>query len=101
MYFSPEGVYHSINLNTLQNPKTGKFLLEEIEISQITSTKDLLAPKQEEDQNQLAYLFGYPNYNTNLAMRTNEVAKMRNSPELVYSLSGVRGEGFANCQAQR
>jgi CHAT domain-containing protein len=61
VYFSPDGIYHIINLNTLQNPETGKFLLEELEIRYTTSTSDLLsysAPKGV----QKAVLIGRPSY---------------------------------------
>ena len=37
IYFSPDGIYHLVNLATLKNPATGKFLLDEIEILYTTS----------------------------------------------------------------
>ncbi|NJL13766.1 MAG: CHAT domain-containing protein, partial [Microscillaceae bacterium] len=42
VYLSADGVYHKVNLNTLLNPRTGKYLLEEIEIQLLTSTRDLV-----------------------------------------------------------
>lgn len=42
IYYAPDGVYHKISLVTLYNPSTKKYLLDELEIIQLTSTKDLL-----------------------------------------------------------
>ncbi|HRH36400.1 MAG TPA: tetratricopeptide repeat protein, partial [Catalimonadaceae bacterium] len=44
VYFSPDGVFHNINLNTLFNPKTKKYLLDEKDIRLVTVTKDLVTP---------------------------------------------------------
>ncbi|MDX2305243.1 MAG: CHAT domain-containing tetratricopeptide repeat protein [Microscillaceae bacterium] len=46
VYLSADGVYHQINLNTLQNPATNKYLIEELEIHQVGSTKDLVKVKK-------------------------------------------------------
>jgi CHAT domain-containing protein len=63
IYFSPDGVFNQINVNTLYNPATRKYVLDEMTVNLVTNTKDLLAPQNQETYNQLAYLFGYPNYN--------------------------------------
>jgi CHAT domain-containing protein len=70
VYISPDGVYNNINLATLYNPKTKKYVLDEINIRLVTSTRDII--KQSEDmagnskQNQnaikTAALFGFPDY---------------------------------------
>jgi hypothetical protein len=62
IYFSPDGVYHQINPNTLFNPNTKKYLVEKTDIRLVTSTKDLLLPRSEETENKLAHLIGHPNY---------------------------------------
>jgi CHAT domain-containing protein len=65
LYFSPDGVFNQINVNTLYNSSTRKYLLDEITVNLVTNTKDILTPVtvKEEVNNQLAYLFGFPNYN--------------------------------------
>jgi CHAT domain-containing protein len=63
IYFSPDGVFNQINVNTLYNPSTRKYVLDEMTVNLVTNTKDLLIPQSQESYNQLAYLFGYPNYN--------------------------------------
>ncbi|WP_375559195.1 CHAT domain-containing protein [Bernardetia sp. OM2101] len=74
IYFSPDGVYHKLNLNTFKNPITEKYLLEEQSIQLITSSRDLIQLKNQEDKNldlsknfaeYKAYLLGYPSYNLN------------------------------------
>jgi CHAT domain-containing protein len=86
IYFSPDGVYHNLNLNTLFNPKTKKFLLEEKDIRIVTVTKDIVNPSPAEEDNKLAELVGFPSYYTN---QTGQIAAVseRKSPELIYGLS--------------
>jgi tetratricopeptide (TPR) repeat protein len=86
IYFSPDGVYHNLNLNTLFNPKTKKYLLEEKDIRIVTVTKDIVNPSPVEEDNKLAELVGFPSYYTN---QTGQIAAVseRKSPELIYGLS--------------
>ncbi len=68
IYLSPDGVFHQISLNTLKNPKTGKFLLEESEIQLIGSSRDLIELSKKSRnlsqnyENYQAHLVGYPIY---------------------------------------
>lgn len=62
VYFSPDGVYYQISLPTLFNPKTGKYLLDEIEVFQVTNTRDLLNEKASESGSQYAILLGSPDF---------------------------------------
>jgi CHAT domain-containing protein len=65
IYFSSDGVYNQINLNTLYNTETGKYVLDEIDIQLVTSTKDLVTKADEVTATiRNATLFGYPDYNT-------------------------------------
>ncbi len=70
VYLSLDGIYHKISLLGLQNPETEEYLLEEIEIHQVGSTKDLVkwqqakqakanTPAQAKSD---AVLVGYPTY---------------------------------------
>ncbi|WP_291723658.1 CHAT domain-containing protein [Bernardetia sp.] len=73
IYFSPDGIYHKLNLNTLLNPTTQKFILEEQNIKLITSSRDLIEFKgtnrdidlSKNFKNYEAFLIGYPTYNLN------------------------------------
>ncbi len=64
IYFAPDGLYHHVNINTLQNPETGKFVIEEKEIQFITQARDFIALKNEENNLPTNItLFGSPNFN--------------------------------------
>jgi CHAT domain-containing protein len=63
VYLSPDGAFHQISLYTLLNPQTEKYLLEEIDITLLTNTKDLLTThKKEYFDNKTALLIGRPSY---------------------------------------
>jgi len=66
VYFSADGVYHQINLLTLQNPKTKEYLIDEVEIQLLVSPNDLIATKpKKQTTNFKDYqicLFGFPQY---------------------------------------
>lgn len=63
LFVAPDGVFHKINLNTLYNAKTNSYLIDEFDIAQITSTRDLLEVKKvKKHKRKRASLFGYPNY---------------------------------------
>jgi CHAT domain-containing protein len=67
VYLSVDGVYNKINLNTLINPETGKYLAEELDLRIVTSTRDLVNRNIIADNilsgNKSAELFGSPKFN--------------------------------------
>ena len=93
IYVSPDGVYNSLNLNTLFNPASGKYLSDEVQLNLLTNTKDLLAVHSQKAENNLAYLFGYPDYELGLKDRRTLVEKLRKTQDFQYSLA-VRGESL-------
>lgn len=62
IYFSPDGFYNVINLNTLMNTETGKYVLDEVEVELVSNTSDLLKTSAPSDSKQ-AILIGFPDYN--------------------------------------
>ena len=62
VYLSADGVYHTLNLETLKNPKTGKYLLETLDLQRVASTKDLVKKKKSYPTSNTAVLAGYPAY---------------------------------------
>ncbi len=70
IYFSPDGVFHQLSLNALKNPKTKKFLLEDVNIQLIGSSRDLIELNKKKSDlsqsynNYQACLLGYPIYGT-------------------------------------
>ena len=68
VYVSLGGVYNNINLNTIYNPTTGRYLLEEKDIRIVNSARDFVLSKEGEKKNyssNTASLFGFPNFDGN------------------------------------
>lgn len=68
IYISLGGVYNKINLNTLYNPETGKYLLEEKDIRIVNSARDFVLSKEREKKiftSTNASLYGFPDFNGN------------------------------------
>lgn len=64
VYLSQNGVYHSLNLGGLLNPKTGKYLIDEMDIQIVTSTKDIVTTARKKRPIQEVKLLGFPTYNS-------------------------------------
>jgi CHAT domain-containing protein len=64
VYFAADGIYHQININSIFNPLTKKYLGDELDIHWISSGRDLLKMKQNNKTLNLknVHLFGYPQY---------------------------------------
>ncbi len=63
VWIAPDGVYNQINLNTLLNPENSKYLIEEWELHQLTSTYDLVELSAEGVQSdKSAVILGRPKY---------------------------------------
>jgi CHAT domain-containing protein len=76
VYVSLGGVYNNINLNTLYNTETGKYLFEEKDIRIVNSARDFVLMKEREKKtysNNSAVLFGYPNYDGNSTVSTDSL----------------------------
>ena len=68
IYFSPDGVYHQVNLQTLFNPETQNYVLNEWDIYYVSNTRELVLDKEKGIGSNLkkeAVLFGYPQYDLN------------------------------------
>ena len=61
VYLSPDGIYNSINLNTLYNTASGKYVIDETEINIVSNTSDILVEKTRSKIHQ-AVLVGFPDY---------------------------------------
>ena len=84
IYVSLGGIYNNINLSTIYNPETGKYLLEEKDIRIVNSVRDFVLSKEREKKNyssNTASLFGFPNFdgNTTVSADTSDLfASTRN-----------------------
>ena len=63
VFFSPDGVYHLINLSTLKNQESGQFVLDEMEIHYTTSGLDV-SKGIANNKIETSVLFGRPLYKT-------------------------------------
>jgi CHAT domain-containing protein len=85
VYVSLGGVYNNINLNTLYNNQTGKYLLEEKDIRIVNSARDFVLGKEREKtiySNNTACLFGFPNYDGNNTSVTDTFNYFANNRDL-------------------
>jgi CHAT domain-containing protein len=62
VYFSPDGVYSRINLHTLLNPETGRYLLDDMTIHHVISSKELPNGGDFRKKVKSATLMGRPAY---------------------------------------
>lgn len=62
IYLSVDGIYNTVNVNTLLNPKTGKYLLEEKDLTTVSTTRDLATASPGPGKNDNAMLIGRPAY---------------------------------------
>ncbi|MCS7028267.1 MAG: CHAT domain-containing protein [Bacteroidia bacterium] len=83
VYFSADGVYHKINLCTLQNPVTKKHVLDEIQIIYVTKTSDIVQEKISSSQHQKSYFIGNPKYLVGLYTKGNE------KPEIYWEFDNL------------
>lgn len=63
IFFSPDGVYNQININTIENPFSQKYLIDEYDIRLVTNTRELAEVKIRSNNNQSSILIGYPKFN--------------------------------------
>jgi len=64
IYISLGGLYNKININTLYNPITSKYLIEEKDIRIINSAHTLIENKESKTYiNKTATIVGFPNFN--------------------------------------
>lgn len=66
IYLSPDGVYNSISLNNLID-KNGKYVLDEIDIINVTNTKDIInSNKIDDHENSKIVLVGNPDFDSEI-----------------------------------
>ena len=63
IFFSPDGVYNQININTVQNPGNKKFLIDEFDIRLVTNTRELVESGSVRKNERSSILIGYPKFN--------------------------------------
>ena len=97
IYFSPDGVYNQINLNTIKNIESNKYVLEENDIELVTNTKDLVTQYAIKNSKKQVVLFGNPDYTSDGSGTATAVASMtetaiRNYSKILSPLQGTEKE---------
>ncbi len=97
LYLAADGAYNLIALESIKNPDTKKYIIEELNIKQVTSTRELLIPKANKAVGQSSLLLGYPAYQTPVPQRTYFDEKLQNDKLVSRSIRGslsrfARGE---------
>ena len=62
VYFSPDGIYNNINLLSIFNPATKRYILDEMQIQTVTNTKDLLTINKSISTSKKVVLIGDPDF---------------------------------------
>lgn len=89
VYFSADGVYQQINLYTLKNPVTKQYLIDEINISLVTNTRDILQ-RRPVVASKKAAIFSFPDYGS--LPVTDETAMRWTGFPVLDELPGTKSE---------
>jgi CHAT domain-containing protein len=83
VYLSADGVYHQINLLTLKNPVSKKYVLNETNIQLLSNLKDLLTVQKndlaQQYENYKIHLIAYPKYDVGVSGNENGTINMNES----------------------
>ncbi|WP_436515132.1 CHAT domain-containing protein [Ekhidna sp. To15] len=95
IYYAPDGIYHKISLNTLYDPSTKNYLIDELEIFQLSSTKDFLDLNLEagmSDEINDVLLVGRPKYKMDASAELVATTRSFEQIEDVADLPGTEEE---------
>lgn len=69
-YFSADGIYNKLNVNTLWDPKTEMSVINELEVRLVSNTRELVEADKQADieLNNIAEVFGFPDFNKGFAV---------------------------------
>lgn len=88
IYVSLDGIFQKINLTSLYNPQSNKYLQDKIEVINIVGFSSLITNnKLTTTINNKAELFGYPDYDYNFKFKKSE--QNNNNTQLVASRYGL------------
>lgn len=89
IYFSADGIYHQINLNTLYNVSSKKYLIDEYDIVMMESTRFLALNEEKEGDviDNSAFLVGNPSYTIDAQNATNYFSPLPGSETEVKNIA--------------
>ncbi len=91
VYISPDGAYNQLNINTLQNMQTQKFVFDEVEIQIVSNTKDLVAKKSPPNALNQIVLCGNPDFMFQQSRKVSEGGTSTNRNKYVQMLNPLPG----------
>ncbi len=62
IYFSPDGIYNLLNVNTLFDSKEKKYLLETLDVNLVTNTYEIMIEEKSNYTDKTALIIGDPNF---------------------------------------
>ncbi|MGB3587645.1 MAG: CHAT domain-containing tetratricopeptide repeat protein [Tunicatimonas sp.] len=89
VYLAPDGVYHKININSLYHTQTGRYVIDEMDLRVLSSTRDLVrSPNQLSLKS--AYLVGSPDFQFRVGYQNSEavIDPTESSPLTASSMLG-------------
>jgi tetratricopeptide (TPR) repeat protein len=92
VYFSPDGIYNNINILSIYNPATKKYVIDEIDIQNVTNTKDLITAKPIGSASKKIVLMGDPDFGTHsgtASFRSGQLKRLPGSGEEVKKIATV------------
>lgn len=98
VFASSDGVFNKININTLYNPEAKKYVIDRYNVRSVSNTREILKPKKQiEQENNIAAVFGYPDFNLGVeSTHAGTVSKTRASQfgfsDLIPELPGTKTE---------
>ncbi len=92
IFFSPDGFYNQINLNTLWDTEKKKYLLDQLEIQLVSNTKDIIKLRENKTQSlaNSSVLIGFPDYE-HQGLDTSKKEQSNISPEKKSNLRQLTG----------
>jgi|GEM_PF-316186 len=89
VYLAPDGVYHKININSLYHTKAERYVIDEMNLRVLSSTRDLVR-SPDKFSLKLAYLVGSPDFQFRVGYQSSEavVDPAESSPLTASSMLG-------------
>ncbi len=89
VFLSTDGAFNMISVGSIKNPFTQKYLIEELDIRLLTSTRDLLQAVPKKTSGQSSLLIGFPTYNMTGSSGNTGVPKSQSAVLVSRSIRGA------------
>ncbi|MEM6845001.1 MAG: CHAT domain-containing tetratricopeptide repeat protein [Bacteroidota bacterium] len=73
IYLAPDGVYHKININSLYHTESGHYVIDELDLKMVSSTRDLVQSTPT-PSGKLACLIGSPDFQFRVGYQNSEAS---------------------------